>query len=119
MWTAVSNGGISYVRIAYVTYVMEKKKLGICARYEPSFDGINLQFQDAVWNAEESNYSVLNFLVTTNFMYAVCGSDSAIDIDANMNTKHPFWVPKSLHTVVFWPLIQCSLVGVNRRFEAF
>jgi len=73
-----------------VTYVVEKKKVGIYARYETSFDGINLQLQPMVWNAKESNSSVSNFLVTTNFMYAVCGSDSTIDIDSNMNTKHPF-----------------------------
>jgi hypothetical protein len=48
-WTAASNGGIQYVRIAYV---VEKKKLGIYARYETSFDGINLQFQHAVWNGD-------------------------------------------------------------------
>lgn len=55
--------------------VVEKKKVRIYARYETSFDDINLQLQSVVWNAEESNSSISNFLVTTNFMYAVCGLD--------------------------------------------
>lgn len=78
-------------RLAHVTYIVEKKKkVGIYVRYETSFDDINLQLQSLVWNAEESNSSVSNFLVTTNFMYVVCGFDSTIDIDSNMNMKHPF-----------------------------
>jgi hypothetical protein len=69
---------------------VKKKKVGIYARYETSFGGINLQWQPMVLSAEESNTSVSNFLVTTHFMYAVCGSDSTIDIDSTMKTKHPF-----------------------------
>ena len=76
------------MRIAYVTYVVGEKT-GIYARYETSFDGINLQLQPIVWNAEESNSSVSDFLVTTNFMYSVCGSESSIVIDTDNTTKHP------------------------------